>query len=208
MLRRLFAAVFRSESPEPANNLSVLLAQAAGQSHLAAGGVHLLCAQCGYDLHGLPGDTRCPECGRPLLATAIQLARMLTEDVEGDPADHPSRLPFKFIRETLGYPIDAFVFVQDALRLAVDRNKEQAEPSPHVRADALCEMVRRLAVGYFGSEEARAVFCDWNIRTSDDVGRIVWAMVRGGVMLAHPGDAPEQFHGLFSVEDWQPAPHA
>lgn len=203
MIRCLFTAVFGSRSPDSTNDLSVLLAQAAGRSKISEGGAHVLCVKCGYDLHGLPGDTRCPECGTPVLATAIQLARMLTEDVDGDPADHPSGQPFKFVRETLGYPIDAFLFVLDALRIAVEQNKKQPEPLPPVRADTLCEVVRRLAFKYFGSEsEARAVFLDWNIRTSDDVGRIVWAMVRGGVMHAHPGDTPEQFNGLFNVEQW------
>jgi uncharacterized repeat protein (TIGR04138 family) len=203
MIRRMFTAVFGSRSPDSTNNLSMLLARAADQSQISGGGAHLLCVKCGYDLHGLPGDTRCPECGTPVLWTAMQLARMLTEDVDGDPADHPSRQPFNFVRETLGYPIDAFLFVLDALRIAVEQNQKQPRPSPPVRAAALCEVAQELAFKYFGSEsEARAVFLDWNIRTSDDLGRIVWAMVRGGVMHAQPGDTPEQFNGLFDIEQW------
>ena len=128
---------------------------------------------------------------------------MRTEDVIGDPIDHPSRRPFKFIRETLGYPIDAFIFVQDVMRMVSMRAKTAPTPVRHVTATELCEAVRRFAIDYFGSEaEARAVFLDWNIRQSDDIGRIVQAMVRGGMLVAHSDDSPEQFDGLFDVEQW------
>src|SRR2546423_5058311 len=30
----------------------------------------LLCEGCGYVLNGLPGDSRCPECGRPIVESA------------------------------------------------------------------------------------------------------------------------------------------
>jgi uncharacterized repeat protein (TIGR04138 family) len=203
MLRRLFNTSFLSRSSCPGNDLPVLLAQAVGRSQLSSDDAHLPCANCGYDLHGLSGDARCPECAHPVFSTTIQLARRLTENVEGDPADHPSRRPLKFVQETLGYPIDAFIFVLDAVQIAAEQNKKREQPSSTVTAEMLCDVVRRFAVKYFGMErEARAVFLDWNIRSSDDIGRIVWAMIRGGVLHADSGDALEQFAGLFDVEQW------
>lgn len=203
MLARLFDAVFKPKFDQSTNELAPLVKQAAAGQKLPAASAQRVCAECGYDLRGLPGDSRCPECGYPILVAAIQLARMLTEDVEGDPWDHPSRRPFKFVRETLDYPIDAFVFVLDCVRIATAQNKKPADPAPIVSAQLLCDVIRRFAIKHFDTQqEARAVFLEWNIHTSDDIGRIVAAMIRGGVLIAEPGDTIEQFTGLFNVEDW------
>ncbi|MBA4064461.1 MAG: hypothetical protein C0501_12255 [Isosphaera sp.] len=105
-------------------------------------------------------------------------------------------------REPPGYAYEAFEFVSDAVGFTVDRLGRRAEAEDaadeHVSGAELLRGVCDLAVATFGMM-APVVFAQWNVRTTDDVGRIVFALIRVGLLSKSDRDAPEDFRDLFDL---------
>jgi uncharacterized repeat protein (TIGR04138 family) len=95
--------------------------------------------------------------------------------------------------------VDAILFVQDALSLAEDH--AQAGGTEHVGARQLCGAFGELAKRYFNDEvEARELLEEWGLRTSEDVGRIIFTMVEAKWMTAEEGESASDFGGLFTLD--------
>ena len=60
----------------------------------------------------------------------------------------------------------------------------------------LCEGLRDFAVQQYGML-ARTVLNRWHIERTEDFGRIVFAMVEGGLMHATEGDSVRDFDHVF-----------
>jgi uncharacterized repeat protein (TIGR04138 family) len=60
--------------------------------------------------------------------------------------------------------------------------------------------VRELALERFGPM-ARTVLEHWGIHDTDDVGRVVFAMVEQGILIKQDGDQPEDFADVFDFEE-------
>ena len=67
-------------------------------------------------------------------------------------------------------------------------------------ARALRDMIRALALAHFGdASRARAGLEELGLARSEDVGRIVAALVESGLVTAAEGESPSDFHGMFTT---------
>jgi uncharacterized repeat protein (TIGR04138 family) len=118
---------------------------------------------------------------------------------------------WKAIRQRAGlYPHEAFQFVQDGLRHTSEMVhgesavKETAHgpvgPERHVSGAQLCLGLRDFAIQKYGML-ARTVLERWGIRRTDDFGRIVFAMIEGGMLRKSDDDAEADFHAVFEFDE-------
>jgi uncharacterized repeat protein (TIGR04138 family) len=215
--RRRQPAVARPDDPRPAPTIHALeflmpsffrgLARVIGLIQPEATKVEVLCLKCRYDLQGLPVQGPCPQCGMPVLQSVLARVPLMAEDATGDPREHPSRKPFEFVREQLGYPVDALLFVDDVVTLTSRRKEEHEGPPsqqrtpPRVTADEIIETLRAYALHHFGdAAESRAVLTDWNVRRSEDVAKIIEVLKNAKLLRATVRDVEQQFAGRFEVE--------
>jgi uncharacterized repeat protein (TIGR04138 family) len=98
------------------------------------------------------------------------------------------------------YPIDAYEFVHRGLAHTVNQLHASAsgeEPaSRHVCGQQLCEGLRDYALSQWGLM-ARTVLRRWNITSTLDFGKIVFAMVDNGLMQKTEQDSLEDFRGVY-----------
>jgi uncharacterized repeat protein (TIGR04138 family) len=102
-----------------------------------------------------------------------------------------------------GYPPEAFVFVQCGLRHTVEHlhGEDADDDSPrHVSGQQLCMGLRDFALKQFGFL-ARTVLESWNIRRTEDFGRIVFILVETGVMRKSDEDCLDDFTGVFDFAE-------
>ena len=110
----------------------------------------------------------------------------------------------KEIAEQTRYTLDAFHFV----RRGLDHTVHKMHPEPeklteqerHVSGEQLCEGLRDFAAEQYG-HMARTVLRRWHINRTEDFGRIVFAMVEGGLMQATEADSIRDFDGVFDFDD-------
>ncbi len=111
---------------------------------------------------------------------------------------------WKRIRDAAGpYPPDAYAFVQEGLRHTVENRKpsdDVAGGDRHVSGQELCEGLRQYARKQFGLL-ARDVLCHWRVRTTEDFGKIVFAMVDAGLLRKSDDDSLRDFTGVYSFEE-------
>ena len=102
--------------------------------------------------------------------------------------------------EDLGlYPPEAYAFIQQGLSFTVQKlhgNVKDPKASRHVSGADLCEGLREMALSQWG-RMARTVLRRWNITTTLDFGRIVFAMVEAGLMQKTDDDSLEDFRNVF-----------
>ena len=83
------------------------------------------------------------------------------------------------------YPVEAFHFVREGLSYAAHRVHEDiasvAEADRHITGQQLCLGLRDFAIDRYGML-APAVLGHWNIRRTEDFGRIVFNLVEAGEM--------------------------
>ena len=90
------------------------------------------------------------------------------------------------------YPLDAYLFVLSGL----SRPAHVDLPPRHIDGRELCWRLRDLAVEHYG-DHARDQLASWNIRTCDDFGAIVYALVGAGLMRKTEGDRQDDFHEVY-----------
>jgi uncharacterized repeat protein (TIGR04138 family) len=114
--------------------------------------------------------------------------------------------------QTMRYSEDAYVFVLDALELARSEREQSlksiATPSEsearailHVKGAELCDAARRLAHNRFGPLGGE-VLGRWGVRSTSDIGEIVYQLISLGVLEKTEDDRREDFDGVF---DFAPA---
>ena len=97
------------------------------------------------------------------------------------------------------YPIDAFIFVQQGLSYTVEKlHGEETDPnaSRHVSGQELCHGLREFALMQWGML-APTVLRRWNITSTYDFGRIVFALIEGGRMQKTEEDSIDDFRGVY-----------
>ena len=90
----------------------------------------------------------------------------------------------------------SYIFVLQALHQVI----RSLDAPRHVTGPELAEGVRELALDRFGPM-ARTVLEHWGIHDTDDVGRVVFAMVEQGILIKQDGDQPEDFADVFDFEE-------
>ena len=90
----------------------------------------------------------------------------------------------------------SYVFVLQALHWVI----QSLDAPRHIAGRELAEGVRELALERFGPM-ARTVLEHWGIHDTDDVGRVVFAMVEQGILIKQDGDNPEDFADVFDFEE-------
>ncbi len=99
------------------------------------------------------------------------------------------------------YAREAYGFVLHALgetvrSLPTERREHPVER--HLSGGELLDGTARLARDEFG-ELAPMVFREWGVRSSEDVGRIVFQLVDSGQLSARPEDTVEDFRAGFDL---------
>lgn len=161
----------------------------------------LPCASCGYDLRGLPLAHPCPECGYPVVGSVLEVLSRPDVDMP-DSLDALIRGPFEAVGRAAGYPMDAMLIVCHAWLRSHLRGGVLAKT---VRAGELCDAVRACAVRQLGGwDEARALFRQWGIVDSEQVGQIGEALRSAGLLPSTMAVGPGAIRGWFTLDDLFP----
>ena len=94
------------------------------------------------------------------------------------------------------YPREAYAFVNEALAYAA----KTLQRTGHLTGQELCEGVRLMALDHFGFL-ARTVLESWNIRRTDDIGRIVYLMIEAELLRKTENDSIEDFRDVYDFEE-------
>jgi uncharacterized repeat protein (TIGR04138 family) len=111
------------------------------------------------------------------------------------------------LREARGrYAREAYGFVVGALGASVQSLPPERLADVerrHLSGRELLEGVARLARREFGPL-APTVFLEWGVTTGEDVGEIVFELVRAGQLSARPEDTMDDFRGDFDLAgEWR-----
>jgi len=89
----------------------------------------------------------------------------------------------------------AYLFVLSALEYCQSRLTERR----HISGRELALSCRDLALDRYGVL-ARLVLEHWGVRSTADIGAIVFTLVDLGLLISQPGDSREDFHGVFDFD--------
>lgn len=111
------------------------------------------------------------------------------------------------MREIAGpFPREAFQFVRDGLAHAVEMTHgegqagDDTDESKHVSGQQLCLGLRDFAIEKYG-RLAGTVLDHWGLRSTDDFGRIVFAMVEVGLMRKTDEDTLKDFENVYDFAE-------
>lgn len=90
------------------------------------------------------------------------------------------------------YDERAYLFVLAALEFCQQRLDERR----HITGQELAEACRDLALERFGVM-SKLVLDHWGIRSTSDIGQIVFTLVDLGMLLSQPNDSREDFDDVF-----------
>jgi uncharacterized repeat protein (TIGR04138 family) len=130
----------------------------------------------------------------------MQLANFpLLDTLPRVPSKHPANSLQEVVDAVGVYPMDAYLFVQQGLSYAVEKiHGEVAEPTAnhHISGRDLCLGLRDVALERWGLL-ARTVLQRWNITTTLDFGRIVFAMIEHNYMQKTDQDRLDDFRQVY-----------
>jgi uncharacterized repeat protein (TIGR04138 family) len=89
----------------------------------------------------------------------------------------------------------AFLFVLTALEFSQSKLVERR----HITGRELAEAFRLLALDRYGVM-AQLVLAHWGIRTTADIGDIVFALVDLGLLMSQPNDTKEDFADVYDFD--------
>jgi uncharacterized repeat protein (TIGR04138 family) len=106
------------------------------------------------------------------------------------------------------YAFHAYVFVLEALEYTKNQRKSQVrtrtrakrgDHSRHVSPRELCLGARDLALRHYGLL-AMMVLHQWGIRSTSDIGEIVFNLISSGDLEKTPADSRSDFEAVFDFE--------
>ncbi len=121
----------------------------------------------------------------------------------------------QLLKEDRRYPLEAYIFVFEALNFAQDvlglGNESESEPTVgepeeedagrrrHVTGQELCEAIRQFALEQYGYM-SKLVLGNWGLHATGDFGEIVFNLIRIGRMRKTPHDRREDFDNVYDFE--------
>ncbi len=124
----------------------------------------------------------------------------------------------QMLEQDARYPLDAYVFVRDALSYASDvlnlgsdslhepslefesPSRSRSAGERHLTGQELCEAIRLYAINQFGYM-AKTVLNNWGITCTNDFGNIVFNMINVGLMKKSQNDRREHFDNVYEFSD-------
>jgi uncharacterized repeat protein (TIGR04138 family) len=107
------------------------------------------------------------------------------------------------LREDPRYAYEAYEFVCEAVQFTQDRlgRRRHTDPSAerHVSGGELLKGCCDLAVREFGMM-APVVFKQWGVRTTDDLGEVVFNLIKMDKLAKSEQDERDEFHDAFDLE--------
>jgi len=145
------------------------------------------------------------------------------------PTLDPSHPLAKLLDQDRRYSLDAYLFVLEALTYAQETlgfgreppseeleppradeapggrtrsrpRRERRRAERHVSGQQLCEAARQFGQQQYGFL-AKTVLGTWGIRSTADIGEIVFNMIDSGQMRKTRSDKREDFHDVFDFDD-------
>jgi uncharacterized repeat protein (TIGR04138 family) len=127
----------------------------------------------------------------------------------------PSHPIAQLLQEDRRYPLEAYVFVFEALQYAQNElnmgDESPTEPAPsvkeesetpaerHVTGQELCEAIRKYALHQYGLM-AKTVLNNWGLHNTSDFGEIVFNLIRIGQMRKTPSDQRIDFDDVYDFD--------
>ena len=122
----------------------------------------------------------------------------------------------KLLEEDRRYPLEAYIFVFEALHYAQNalgmgseaasersgrEPAEEADPSPqrHVSGQELCQAIRQFALEQYGYM-AKLVLGNWGLHATGDFGEIVFNLIGIGKMRKTRHDRREDFDDVYDFD--------
>lgn len=104
------------------------------------------------------------------------------------------------------YSREAYGFLREALEFTQKRRrKSRAAASTHVSAGELLDGFREYSLQQFGPMGI-TVLEHWGIRSTGDVGRMVFNLIEAGIFGRSDEDRPEDFEDRFNFDEAFAAP--
>ena len=103
--------------------------------------------------------------------------------------------------QDLRYSSDAYHFVQEGLNHTLKSLKRGGQHAHrHVSGQELLHGLREFALKEYGPM-SKAVLNEWGIKTTDDIGQIVFNLVNASVLGKNETDSPNDFKNVFTFDD-------
>jgi len=101
----------------------------------------------------------------------------------------------------LRFSSDAYHFVQEGLNHTLKSLKRGGQHAHrHVSGQELLHGLREFALKEYGPM-SKAVLNEWGIKTTDDIGQIVFNLVNASVLGKNDTDSPGDFKNVFTFDD-------
>lgn len=101
----------------------------------------------------------------------------------------------------LRFSSDAYHFVQEGLNYTLKSLKRGGQHAHrHVSGQELLHGLREFALKEYGPM-SKAVLNEWGIKTTDDIGQIVFNLVNASVLGKNETDSPNDFKNVFTFDD-------
>ena len=120
---------------------------------------------------------------------------------------------YELVEQDPRYPIEAYVFVREALAFASDSLElgscqddlddafmQQPHRERHLTGQELCEAIRQFALNQFGYM-AQVVLASWGIHDTSGFGDIVYNMIDAGLMKKSINDRRSHFDDVFNFDE-------
>jgi uncharacterized repeat protein (TIGR04138 family) len=98
------------------------------------------------------------------------------------------------------YPFEAYIFVQEALQFTQKTLGRHKTEQKHVAGKELLDGIRQYALKAFGPM-VPTVFGEWGIRTCEDIGEIVFTMIKHNLATKTDSDTPDDFKGGYTFDE-------
>mgnify|MGYP001574467273 CR=1 FL=1 len=136
-----------------------------------------------------------------VLCEFLRLAVSKNKKREGDSMTASEKFQRLLLADTK-YDKEAYNFIYEALDWTLKyvvkiRDKKIKQ---HVTGRELCEGVRQYAIDQYGCL-ALTVLKNWNVHSTDDIGKLVFNLVKFGLMGKQEEDSQNDFHDVFKFID-------